>query len=44
MLSIRFEEGGYLGKALAGEYLSCYLITSIQNKLDSNRVFGVKIP
>lgn len=44
MLSITFEGGGYLGKAPTGEYSSCYPCTSIQNKLTSNWVFGVKIP
>ena len=44
MLSIRFEGGGYIGKAPTGEYSSCYPCTSIQNKLTSNWVFGVTIP
>ena len=33
VLSIRFEEGGFLGKAPAGEFPSCNPITSIWNKL-----------
>ena len=48
VLSIRFEEGGYIGKAPARDYsiktfLSCNPIISIWNKLASIRVFGVKL-
>ena len=48
VLSIRFEEGGYLSKSPTREYhkitISLLLsITSVQNKLASNRVFSVKL-
>ena len=42
--SRRWEEDGSFAKVLAGEFPSCHLITSNQNKLASNRGFGVNFP